>query len=87
MLLYVTGWGRLRWRFGRGSEKLQEVQLPIVPQSQCGNLLGSSFEEQTMVCAGNVTDGGIDTCQVLSLFMHSNDFFPNFCDCIDASRY
>ena len=28
-----------------------------------------------MVCSGNVTRGGIDTCQVLYLFIHSLNFF------------
>ena len=75
-LLYITGWGRLWWR-GPLPDKLQEVRLPLVPQSQCAKLY-DNFEEETMVCAGNVTHGGIDTChvniQVASYIIPSNVF-------------
>src|SRR5215207_7625636 len=62
----VTGWGATavagQGRFG--SDTLQAATVPIVADSTCGSALvyGSEFDDETMVCAGDMANGGVDTC-------------------------
>lgn len=65
---FVAGWGRLK-EGGKSSNVLQELQLPILDNSECKeqyrkqNKLYS--EEQfgdAVICAGNLA-GGQDSCQ------------------------
>ncbi|MBN3315993.1 TMPS9 protease, partial [Atractosteus spatula] len=65
---WVTGWG---YTVGDvplpGNQTLQEVQLPIIGNRQCGCLndmaFGANSTTDNMICAGEV-QGGKDSCQV-----------------------
>ena len=60
----------LGWGLGSGSNDLYQVHLPLVNQSVCNNLLNPNhkvklnFLQDLMICAGDVENGGISTCQV-----------------------
>ena len=59
--LTVSGWGTLKSR-GVASEILQKVNVPGITNAQCNNLYNNGITG-TMLCAGNVADGGVDACQ------------------------
>ena len=56
----VAGWGSLREKV-RGSNVLMKVEVPQVDFQTCK----SSYRwlSKGMICAGNVTHGGVDSCQ------------------------
>ena len=59
--LTVSGWGNL----GEGGDQplaLHKVEVPFVPTAVCNESYHGIINE-VMVCAGNVTAGGIDSCQ------------------------
>ncbi len=47
---------------GDAPDVLQQAQVPVIADPQCGEQVGSSFENRTQLCAG-YPQGGIDTCQ------------------------
>jgi secreted trypsin-like serine protease len=57
----VLGWGTRR-EGGTPSTELQQVDVPIAPDSACGALYGSNFDPAAMLCAG-YAQGGKDACQ------------------------
>ena len=57
----VSGWGTLKSR-GVAAEILQKVNVPGITNAQCNNLYNNGITG-TMLCAGNVADGGVDACQ------------------------
>lgn len=59
----VMGWGNLSPAGNHFPLLLHEVDLPILPNPQCGDLYGSIFIDAKMLCAGDVADGGEDSCQ------------------------
>nr|KAG5696017.1 hypothetical protein BaRGS_013923 [Batillaria attramentaria] len=58
----VIGWGTLS-EGGSTARTLQEVDKPIVSDSQCRSAYGSSFDANTMPCAGMLGVGGAHACQ------------------------
>jgi secreted trypsin-like serine protease len=63
----IIGWG-LTSDGGDPSDQLREAQVPIVSDSDCSTayqLVGpvSSFDAASMLCAGYLGRGGVDTCQ------------------------
>lgn len=65
---FVAGWGRLQ-EGGKSSNILQELQLPILPNSECkeqyrkqGKLISEVQFGDAVICAG-VLSGGQDSCQ------------------------
>jgi trypsin len=60
---FVTGWGRTSFG-GSRSDTLREAEIEIISDSDCadGDVYGSEFLPETMVCAGFLA-GGVDTCQ------------------------
>ena len=56
----VSGWGRFAFR-GRKPKKLQSLTLPWVSERQCKKKYHSHITSR-MICAGNLTHGGIDAC-------------------------
>ena len=58
----------LGWGTGSGSNDLHQVHLELVNQSVCDELLNPNpeveqpFDTDQMICAGNVENGGRDTC-------------------------
>ena len=58
LLDIFVGWGT-----GSDSNDLYQVYLELVPQGTCDHEL-SRYVNETMICAGNVANGGRDTCQV-----------------------
>ena len=52
----AIGWGATK-EGGRGSDILLQVDVPLVPDAQCG--AAATVE----ICAGDMAKGGIDTCQ------------------------
>ncbi|XP_062382941.1 trypsin-1-like [Sardina pilchardus] len=59
---WVTGWGRTEEGGDRSiSDVLQQVEVPVVDNEQCDELLSASITEN-MICAG-LPEGGKDSCQ------------------------
>ena len=56
----VIGWGAQLPIVGLGTDQLQESRVPMVSDSSCRGSYGSSFDAQTMVCAGRLLG---DSCQ------------------------
>jgi secreted trypsin-like serine protease len=61
-LSFVTGWGNLRSSGTRYPEELQQVQVPIVSNSDCKASYGNNQITDRMICAG-LPQGGKDSCQ------------------------
>ena len=59
--LTVSGWGTLS-SGGSAPSVLHKVAVPGITNDECKQSYGNSITS-SMVCAGNVTDGGIDSCQ------------------------
>jgi hypothetical protein len=59
---FVTGWGNTECC--GFPDDLQEAQVRMISDSACGSgdVYGSDFIAETMVCAGELA-GGVDTCQ------------------------
>ncbi|XP_063078038.1 polyserase-2-like isoform X2 [Engraulis encrasicolus] len=60
---WITGWGAIR----EGESlpypgELQEVEVPVVGNTQCDDLLANTQITQNMICAG-YPEGGKDSCQ------------------------
>ena len=60
--LLVSGWGHLE-DGGWGPDVLHSVEVPFVPWWQCKQLFEEGWITRIMMCAGNVDDGGVDSCQ------------------------
>ncbi|XP_042577406.1 trypsin I-P1-like [Cyprinus carpio] len=64
--IWVTGWGKLHsggeCRFVPFPDILQEVQVPIVSNSDCYNAYGGLITNN-MICAGLIKVGGKGSCQ------------------------
>ena len=61
--LTVSGWGRLS-SGGSSPDVLHSVSVPGITNAQCQQAYGNSYSiSDQMVCAGNVDEGGIDSCQ------------------------
>jgi secreted trypsin-like serine protease len=58
----VSGWGSTE--FSGGVDTLRAASVPIVSDADCGapGIYGSDFDPATMVCAGFLGAGGVDTC-------------------------
>lgn len=59
-IVTISGWGALR-QGGPSPNVLQVVAAPIVDEALCDRAVG--IVEETMICAGNYEEGGIDSCQ------------------------
>ena len=65
---WKQGWGKHDEGPFPFTDLLQQVQLPIVTQSVCKiRLREYEFREETMICAEDVVNDGIDSCQVAIL--------------------
>ncbi|XP_053533028.1 uncharacterized protein LOC108277243 [Ictalurus punctatus] len=61
--VWVTGWGRIGSSVNLPSPgTLQEVEVPIVSNSDCANGYGTGSITNNMMCAG-FSQGGKDSCQ------------------------
>ncbi|TRY96512.1 hypothetical protein DNTS_031550 [Danionella cerebrum] len=60
--VWVTGWGTLYSGATSIPDILQEVQVPIVSNTDCNNAYGGSITSN-MMCAGLLNQGGKDSCQ------------------------
>ncbi|KAL1277870.1 hypothetical protein QQF64_024543 [Cirrhinus molitorella] len=58
---WITGWGKLNFGDNTIPNTLQEVKIPVVSNTYCKSLYGSSFTDN-MMCAGP-TEGGKGLCQ------------------------
>ena len=58
----ASGWGRLS-EGGNQAVVLHSVSLPVITPSECKQAYGSSSVTDAMLCAGNIIEGGIDSCQ------------------------
>ncbi|XP_051742267.1 trypsin [Ctenopharyngodon idella] len=58
---WITGWGKLNFADTSLPSTLQEVQIPVVSNSDCKTAYGSVITSN-MLCAG-VNEGGKDSCQ------------------------
>ena len=62
-ILTVSGWGGLS-AGGLGPNVLHGVQVPYITNNQCQEAYGSRFQiSSNMMCAGDVAEGGINSCQ------------------------
>ena len=59
--LRVSGWG-VTSETGGTPTVLHQVTVPGITNSQCNQLYPRRITNQ-MLCAGNVEDGGVDSCQ------------------------
>ena len=59
-IVSVAGWGSLREK-GKSSKILMKIDVPQVPFETCKT--SYSWLTDGMICAGNMTHGGIDSCQ------------------------
>lgn len=58
----VTGWGATNGVFGGSTERLQEVDVPMVSDDDCETTqVIAGFQRETMVCAGEIY-GTRDSC-------------------------
>ena len=53
----------LGWGDGSGSNDLYQVHLELVAQDVCDDAM-NPYDQDKMICAGDVANGGRDTCQV-----------------------
>ncbi|KAI2666439.1 Serine protease 30 [Labeo rohita] len=60
--IWITGWGRLHSGDTEISDILQEVQVPIVSNSDCYTAYGGLITSN-MICAGIINVGGKGSCQ------------------------
>jgi secreted trypsin-like serine protease len=62
-LVDISGWGSTV-EGGPTVDSLRSATVPMVPDSSCSSALvyGDEFDPATMVCAGYLEDGGVDTC-------------------------
>jgi Ca2+-binding RTX toxin-like protein len=58
----VIGWGDTS-ASGSFPSELQEVTVPIVADADCAAAYPLDFDAATMLCAGDLDDGGVDACQ------------------------
>ena len=58
----ASGWGRLS-EGGNQAVVLHSVSIPVITASECKKAYSSSSITDAMLCAGNIDDGGIDSCQ------------------------
>ena len=59
--LEVAGWGIAD--DGAASQELRYVEVPHVSDTDCTGAYGSEFDAASMVCAGDLDAGGVDSCQ------------------------
>ena len=60
--LKVSGWGTTS-QGGSTPAVLHSVNVNGISNSQCNSLYGSTQITGAMLCAGNVANGGVDSCQ------------------------
>ena len=62
-LLTAAGWGDTSFG-GSTSDVPMQVDVPVVPHDACAEAYppGEIFEDE-MICAGDLANGGIDSCQ------------------------
>ena len=58
----VSGWGR-NSSGGSSPQVLHSVDVPGITNSECSNSYPFETITSSMLCAGNVINGGIDSCQ------------------------
>jgi len=58
----ITGWGSM-YEGGPATKHLQEVDLPVISNAQCSNVLGAQAGIQKGVICAGVPQGGHDACQ------------------------
>ncbi|WP_158630510.1 serine protease [Glycomyces terrestris] len=59
--LTVAGWGTTET--GSGSQDLLHVDVPYVTDDECAGAYGGEFDAASMICAGDLEHGGVDSCQ------------------------
>ena len=58
----VSGWGTNAHN-GSQNNQLHHVQVPSVSDQDCQEGYGADTITEQMMCAGNFSDGGIDSCK------------------------
>ena len=64
----IVGWGALNGGDDLGTtpqefpDTLQAASVPVISDAACDGAVGT-FDPETMVCAGELEKGGVDTCQ------------------------
>jgi secreted trypsin-like serine protease len=62
--LVTTGWGTTdNSDAGNYPAKLRQVHVPAVDDGVCKGVYGSELIVSSMLCAGDMADGGIDSCR------------------------
>ena len=61
-LMTVSGWGTLSSGGGQPNV-LHSVDVPGITNTQCSNAYSGYSITSSMLCAGDVANGGIDSCQ------------------------
>nr|KAG5696013.1 hypothetical protein BaRGS_013919 [Batillaria attramentaria] len=60
----VLGWGATSEGITVPSEVLREGMKPIVSDSDCTTAYGMDYHPESMMCAGNIGVGGVDSCSL-----------------------
>ena len=63
----VLGWGQTERYINYIPDKLQEAAVPVINESLCKTRMGSSFDPESMLCAGTLSSSsevidGVDSC-------------------------
>jgi len=58
----ISGWGSAREEWIAPVEGLMKSEVPLIADSQCKSIYGDDFQENSMICAGNLETGGVDFC-------------------------
>lgn len=61
-IVTVSGWGTTS-SGGSISDTLRSVDVPVVSDAECDNAYGAGSIYPSMLCAGDISNGGIDSCQ------------------------
>ena len=58
----VSGWGTLS-SGGSSPNVLHKVSVPVITNAQCSTQYSGHSITNEMICAGNIPNGGVDSCQ------------------------
>lgn len=62
---YVSGWGKTNETELKPPGHLKATKVPIISKTKCKNLYQTKGDiTENMICAGNIKNGGQDSCQV-----------------------
>lgn len=58
----VAGWGDHSTK-GAKAKILRQIEIPVLPTTDCVNMFGTDFSDERQICAGDVE---VNECHILS---------------------